>query len=65
MENGNSRCTVYHHSLVLAMKLSLAANGMSTGTRALVELRDPHKALMADLSSAIVIQPGHRKGVVI
>ena len=34
------------------MKLSLVANGISIGARAVVELRDPHRALMADLSSA-------------
>ena len=34
------------------MKLSLVTNGISTGARAVVELRDPHRALMADLISA-------------
>ena len=34
------------------MRLSLEANGISTGARAVVELRDPRKALMEDLSSA-------------
>ena len=34
------------------MKLSLVTNGIFIGARAVVELRDPHRALMADLSSA-------------
>ena len=34
------------------MKLSLVTNGVSTGARVVVELRDPRRALMADLSSA-------------
>ena len=34
------------------MKLFLDANGISTGAKAVVELRDPHRALMADLSGA-------------
>lgn len=33
------------------MKLSLDTNGMPTGARAVVELRDPRRALMVDLSS--------------
>ena len=37
-------------------ELSQEANGISTGARAVVELRDPHKALMAELSSAKQIQ---------
>ena len=34
------------------MKLSLVTNGISTGARAVVELQDPRRALMEDLSSA-------------
>ena len=34
------------------MKLSLVTNEISTGARAVVELRDPCRALMVDLSSA-------------
>ena len=33
------------------MKLSLVTSGISTGAGAVVELQDPHRALMADLSS--------------
>ena len=37
------------------MKLSLVTNGISIGARAVVELRDPSRALMADLSTAYEI----------